>query len=1039
MAKNEEVKIDINVESNTKGAKDAAKDIRAVGEATKETTDGVKSIASATNEAVAGLQSIGDASDGANKAKEAIASLRDTLEGISQGDFSLDELLRAKEKLEQLKQSGQATGEEFEKLTKVFADQVTQLDELGVSGDNFESIKTSISGLIGGLDTVEAGIQSVSDASSGLSGELANVAAKSDQTAASLDKISVSSSSAEQAKFALETLRASLQQISEGGIDGAALIDAKDQLDQLRESGQATGEEFKALTVTFAEQVDQLDKLGGDGDKFKDLRDSVGGLTEGLGNVEAGIQSVADASSGLAEGLSDVTEKSAEAVDELQKIKELNIEAGRLGGEGDYEAAAKLREEARKLYAEYLNLEAGADAAGDAITGLKDKTEVAAEPFRGLETAVDSVGQKLAEIRALNEQAGLLGASGDFEAAQKLRDEASKLYDEYVKLGEATELATKINAGFNEETIRSVEATEQLKEVIEEINEVKEDSVEINVEAKEALEQYVEQAEDAVDAFEDEAKAAQKMNKEIEKIRAIQQAQLLGEFARGLRDIARAAEDNGLPELAAGLSKTATAFRTTATVIQGGLGISQLISQLGGLKASLAAVATFLTGPLGIALGVAAAAYIALEFAVKKASDEMDRFIEEQAKPLDGFEKIKEASNEAFDALSKNIDKETKAIQKVIDKRDEELVKIRQKTNELTAQVDQEEAIASAQVDAQLATGDISEVEALTAKRDIAIKFENERQVAAQNARNAAYRESLKAFEKNEETVKGLLSEREEIQKRLNLGNFTKLNPEAKKQFDEVTNKIAELADEKRLTLKILPLSSLGDYGEAKNLQEEINELYREADEILSASVEKRKLNATKELEAVDAELVKRQESLEAQGKQLEALKGRLQSEQNIALITFETFKVQKESSTAIAAQNKIASDNAKARLEIEKQITAETKKREKEDKKIETDRTKVEGDLTTAAKKVEGIAEGLGAEGGIDPQGFQRLQLAVAKLEDGVTTGEATEIGVLINSLSGYIIKQSEADLATKERIRQLNEKIKSLASQVKNNRPKN
>ena len=80
-----------------------------------------------------------------------------------------------------------------------------------------------------------------------------------------------------------------------------------------------------------------------------------------------------------------------------------------------------------------------------------------------------------------------------------------------------------------------------------------------------------------------------------------------------------------------------------------------------------------------------------------------------------------------------------------------------------------------------------------------------------------------------------------------------------------------------------------------------------------------------------------------------------------------------------------------------------------------------------------------MGPEGGIDPQGFQRLQLAVAKLEDGVTTGEATEIGVLVNSLSGYIIKQSEADLATKERIRQLNEKIKSLASQVKNNRPKN
>ena len=544
---------------------------------------------------------------------------------------------------------------------------------------------------------------------------------------------------------------------------------------------------------------------------------------------------------------------------------------------------------------------------------------------------------------------------------------------------------------------------------------------------------------EAVDAFEDEAKAAQKMNKEIEKIRAIQQAQLLGEFARGLRDIARAAENNGMPELADGLNKASTAFRTTATVIQGGLGISQLISQLGGLKASLAAVATFLTGPLGIALAVATAAYVALEFAVKKASDEMDRFAAEAAKPLDGFKDIEEASNRAFKALSNNIDKETKAIQKVIDKRDEELVKIRQKTNELTAQVDQEEAIASAKVDFQLASGDISEVDALTAKRDIAIKFENQRQLAAQKARNAAYAASLEAFKKNEETIKGLLAEREEIQKRLDLGNFTKLSPEAKKDLDEVTAKIFELSEEKNRTLKILPLSSLGDYGEAKNLQEEINLLYVEADEILNASIEKRKLDAKDELKEIDKQLEGKNKLLETEGKQLESLKGRLQSEQNIALINFETFKVQEQSSTAIAAQSKIASDNAKDRLETEKKITAEAKKREKEDKKTETDRTKTEGDLTSAAKKVEGIAEDLGPEGGITPKGFERLQLAIAKLEDGVTTGEAAEIQLLISSLSNYITNQTNADLATKERIRQLNIKVNSLTSQIKNNRPKN
>ena len=688
------------------------------------------------------------------------------------------------------------------------------------------------------------------------------------------------------------------------------------------------------------------------------------------------------------------------------------------------------------------------DAAKD-IQAVGGASEELSSDLKNVALSADDAREQLEKIKELNQQAGLLGGSGDYEAAQKLREEAALLYEEYVRLGEATAEAVEDTAEFNEETERAVESTEKLKEVIEEINEVKEESVEINVEAKEALEDYIGQAEEAVDAFEDEAKAAQKMNKEIEKIRAIQQAQLLGEFARGLRDIARAAENNGMPELAAGLNKASTAFRTTATVIQGGLGISQLISQLGGLKASLAAVATFLTGPLGIALAVATAAYVAFEFAVKKASDEMDRFAEEAAKPLDGFEDIEEASNRAFKTLSDNIDKETKAIQKVIDKREEELVKIRQKTNELTAQVDQEEAIASAKVDFQLASGDISEVEALTAKRDIAIKFENQRQLAAQKARNAAYAASLKAFKKNEEIIKGLLAEREEIQKRIDLGNFTKISPEAKKDLDEITAKISELSEEKNRTLKILPLSSLGDYGEAKNLQEEINQLYLEAKEIVNETVNINKLDGNKALEKIDEQLQGKTELLEAEGKQLEATKERLQSEQNIALINFETFKVQEQSSTAIAAQSKIARDNAKERLETEKEINAERKKGEEADKKKIKEGLGVGGALASDA--LTGLGGNLGPNGKAGGLGQEDLNIIAGVLEDGkVSAIEAARFSTLLaqfSSLQGQWAQGTigaiqtlivEAQKANAD-IANINKSVELLKQRNKNNRPKN
>ena len=339
--------------------------------------------------------------------------------------------------------------------------------------------------------------------------------------------------------------------------------------------------------------------------------------------------------------------------------------------------------------------------------------------------------------------------------------------------------------------------------------------------------------------FEDEAKAAQKMNKEIEKIRAIQQAQLLGEFARGLRDIARAAENNGMPELAEGLNKASTAFRTTATVIQGGLGISQLISQLGGLKASLAAVVTFLTGPLGIALGVAAAAYLALEFAVKKASDEMDRFAAEAAKPVTSFGDIEQRSKEAVKVVIDGINQEIDALDDLIDKRRVELDIIRQKANEQLAVVDAEAAVLQAQVDAEEVSGDISGEEAIIKRAKIqedsirkryAIELEERRKINAAEKQQAD--DAAAAYANQLAAVK-------EIKEKFNEKpvNFTEEQLADLKRLGDEANKQAAII-KKFKGLRVLGVST----PEERAAEEEFNRIYEERVALIRSSASDTKI-----------------------------------------------------------------------------------------------------------------------------------------------------------------------------------------------------
>jgi len=114
------------------------------------------------------------------------------------------------------------------------------------------------------------------------------------------------------------------------------------------------------------------------------------------------------------------------------------------------------------------------DAAKD-IQAVGGASEELSSDLKKVALSADEARGQLEKINQLNEEAANLGFKGEAEAAQKLREEAALLYDEYVRLGEATAEAVENTAGFNEENERAVEVNEELSESLEETTEKLED------------------------------------------------------------------------------------------------------------------------------------------------------------------------------------------------------------------------------------------------------------------------------------------------------------------------------------------------------------------------------------------------------------------------------------------------------------------------------------------------------------------------------------------------------------------------------------
>ena len=145
--------------------------------------------------------------------------------------------------------------------------------------------------------------------------------------------------------------------------------------------------------------------------------------------------------------------------EKLERIKEINDQAGLLGGEGDYAGAAKLREEAARLSEEYAKMQ-------DAASGAGEATKEVAESFDDFEGAskkaklnLEDVTGAIEGLKDASENAGdlsnklLSSLEGVDENSDKTKEEIKKLSTEVKKMGvdagKSAELAEKLAKGLS--------------------------------------------------------------------------------------------------------------------------------------------------------------------------------------------------------------------------------------------------------------------------------------------------------------------------------------------------------------------------------------------------------------------------------------------------------------------------------------------------------------------------------------------------------------------------------------------------------------
>lgn len=610
-----------------------------------------------------------------------------------------------------------------------------------------------------------------------------------------------------------------------------------------------------------------------------------------------------------------------------------------------------------------------------------------------------------------------------FEDAAKAQEDLNKKIEQGGTSGQRLSAGQRQIIENNQDLVTSAnDAAEAIED--EAIN--VEDSAAARDKAVTAVKEHIKVIDQSVEALEDEAKAAQRANEQFEQIRALQQAQLLGEFARGLGDVAKIARDSGMEEFADDLDTATRAAQVATTIVQGGLGLSQLITQLGGMRTALSSAVGFLTGPAGIALAASAAAFAALQFAVKKASDEMDAIARQAAQPSlfgeEGARRSKQAVEDLTAAIAAQIDKRDE----LLDTHDKELAALKLITAEKLAQINADEAVALARVNADEANDVITPDTATKRRANISesadqarLSIGSEQRTAEVNTANEKAAAAAETVIVLEEKLAQLNAQNEEL-----LINLDEQGQEQLRQLNERAKgliKVIALAESADVTSSLRNGLGLPSSNPIQNSAEaELSQVNAARDRLIKDATNENKV----EVSASDlAEL--RNQVAEAKKESQEA---REEAEQ----IKLENASRQTRAETAQRATSTVRGITARSTLNQRETAREEAREKAANSSANGSNVSSADSEFNNLASRAVKLADDVNAPN----QQKEVLQSIVAKLEDGASRSEAAEFTRFLATLSNFITIQERDKRGNATRVSRLENQLKKLSSQVSNNR---
>jgi len=643
----------------------------------------------------------------------------------------------------------------------------------------------------------------------------------------------------------------------------------------------------------------------------------------------------------------------------------------------------------------------GAKEAAKDIQAVGGASEDLSSNLKKVTSSASEARDQIEKINQLNAEAANLGFTGNVEAAQELRDEAALLYEEYLKIGEATEEATDATAEFNDETERAVEASEELSESLEETTEKLEDLGEGFEDNSKSSDRFIDGLDDANNAQRDTLKGTNGLGvglgglvKQLEKVksslfkvgRALRLGGIVGIALQGFKSLGNALS---------GASKSTSEFSDNLRTIKSPMaGVVAPIAAVTKAVSFLIEVLNNVANPLvtfpklfdafksykdsvdGAAKSAKSLATFQDDLTTRliKTAEERSKVLgiaikeaQEQQKILDDLKEIQRIEKERADSVTDAEDAASRRLAVINQENDALKESLRLKAESLKLQIelsdlsDAEKQRKTLEVEGQLSRG-ISDIE--TKENQEIVKAKKEIIFALQNQRDDLADENSRL----EIAATGVKTDIE-IQ-------------QLKKDDIAILARIRSIREKARKANEQLTSEQLKEIEELKDLRAE----KKAAIEASNATLEKEGVSSKAEF---DAAVQASRDKLAASNKLVES------AQADVALLErkIELDKdLNKKSEKNILLQDEINRKNEAIRKEKEKQLKAE---------KANTEATKQGLDVggALAADALGGLGDKIGPSRKLKGLSEADFDIIASVLEDGkISAVEAAKFGPLLS-----------------------------------------